>query len=70
MAFGTSLGNFTVPEVVYLFFIQRKENVCVISYDFSLRLENEHLNNVGEYRAFKSLPLPFITDEDKVGKNE
>ncbi|XP_027774631.1 phosphate transporter PHO1 homolog 10-like isoform X2 [Solanum pennellii] len=34
------------------------------------RLENEHLNNVGEYRAFKSLPLPFITDEDKVGKNE
>ncbi|XP_015168476.1 phosphate transporter PHO1 homolog 10-like [Solanum tuberosum] len=34
------------------------------------RLENEHLNNVGEYRAFKSLPLPFITDDDKVGKNE
>ncbi|KAG5591937.1 hypothetical protein H5410_042451 [Solanum commersonii] len=34
------------------------------------RLENEHLNNVGEYRAFKSLPLPFITDDDKVDKNE
>ncbi|XP_039684169.1 phosphate transporter PHO1 homolog 9 isoform X2 [Medicago truncatula] len=31
------------------------------------RLENEHLNNVGNYRAFKSVPLPFnyqIDDED------
>ncbi|KAJ8774506.1 hypothetical protein K2173_016952 [Erythroxylum novogranatense] len=23
------------------------------------RLENEHLNNIGKYRAFKSVPLPF-----------
>ncbi|XP_031262403.1 phosphate transporter PHO1 homolog 3-like [Pistacia vera] len=29
------------------------------------RLENEHLNNVGKYRAFKSVPLPFHYDEDK-----
>ncbi|KAF9674415.1 hypothetical protein SADUNF_Sadunf10G0124900 [Salix dunnii] len=28
------------------------------------RLENEHLNNVGKYRAFKSVPLPFNTLED------
>ncbi|KAG5237255.1 phosphate transporter PHO1 [Salix suchowensis] len=28
------------------------------------RLENEHLNNVGKYRAFKSVPLPFSTVED------
>ncbi|XP_043816430.1 phosphate transporter PHO1 homolog 3-like isoform X2 [Manihot esculenta] len=28
------------------------------------RLENEHLNNVGKYRAFKSVPLPFNCDED------
>ncbi|XP_004298410.1 PREDICTED: phosphate transporter PHO1 homolog 3-like [Fragaria vesca subsp. vesca] len=28
------------------------------------RLENEHLNNVGKYRAFKSVPLPFNYDED------
>ncbi|KAK4364925.1 hypothetical protein RND71_016283 [Anisodus tanguticus] len=34
------------------------------------RLENEHLNNVGEYRAFKSLPFPFVTYDEKVGKNE
>ncbi|GMI79806.1 hypothetical protein like AT3G29060 [Hibiscus trionum] len=26
------------------------------------RLENEHLNNVGKYRAFKSVPLPFYND--------
>ncbi|XP_031263867.1 phosphate transporter PHO1 homolog 10 [Pistacia vera] len=32
------------------------------------RLENEHLNNVGKYRAFKSVPLPFCyynEEEDK-----
>ncbi|KAJ0041915.1 hypothetical protein Pint_18490 [Pistacia integerrima] len=31
------------------------------------RLENEHLNNVGKYRAFKTVPLPFTyyEDEDK-----
>ncbi|KAK2969047.1 hypothetical protein RJ640_007912 [Escallonia rubra] len=28
------------------------------------RLENEHLNNVGKYRAFKSVPLPFNYEED------
>ncbi|KAL5722932.1 hypothetical protein ACHQM5_006389 [Ranunculus cassubicifolius] len=31
------------------------------------RLENEHLNNVGKYRAFKSVPLPFNYDENKDG---
>lgn len=31
-----------------------------------IRLENEHLNNVGKYRAFKSVPLPFnYYDDDK-----
>ncbi|XP_043704062.1 phosphate transporter PHO1 homolog 3-like isoform X1 [Telopea speciosissima] len=29
------------------------------------RLENEHLNNVGKFRAFKSVPLPFNVDEDE-----
>lgn len=28
------------------------------------RLENEHLNNVGKYRAFRSVPLPFNYKED------
>ncbi|MCL7041959.1 hypothetical protein MKW94_001429 [Papaver nudicaule] len=34
------------------------------------RLENEHLNNVGKYRAFKSVPLPFNYDEDDDDKDE
>lgn len=30
------------------------------------RLENEHLNNVGKFRAVKSVPLPFShEDRDK-----
>ncbi|CAB4274989.1 unnamed protein product [Prunus armeniaca] len=29
------------------------------------RLENEHLNNVGKFRAFKSVPLPFNYDCDE-----
>ncbi|PWA71366.1 SPX domain, EXS [Artemisia annua] len=29
------------------------------------RLENEHLNNVGKYRAFKSVPLPFSYENGK-----
>lgn len=29
------------------------------------RLENEHLNNVGHYRAFKSVPLPFNYEDDE-----
>ncbi|XAR71260.1 hypothetical protein NMG60_11028441 [Bertholletia excelsa] len=28
------------------------------------RLENEHLNNVGKYRAFKSVPLPFNYEDE------
>ncbi|KAL3636587.1 Phosphate transporter PHO1 9 [Castilleja foliolosa] len=30
------------------------------------RLENEHFNNVGNYRAFKSVPLPFYYDDEKI----
>ncbi|XP_047321876.1 phosphate transporter PHO1 homolog 3-like [Impatiens glandulifera] len=33
------------------------------------RLENEHLNNVGKYRAFKTVPFPFNYEEDD-GKDE
>ncbi|KAL1808498.1 phosphate transporter PHO1 homolog 3 [Daucus carota subsp. sativus] len=34
------------------------------------RLENEHLNNVGKYRAFKSVPLPFNYDENEDADDE
>ncbi|WKA04655.1 hypothetical protein VitviT2T_022668 [Vitis vinifera] len=33
------------------------------------RLENEHLNNVGKYRAFKSVPLPFNYDDNYASKH-
>ncbi|KAJ8750182.1 hypothetical protein K2173_014097 [Erythroxylum novogranatense] len=32
------------------------------------RLENEHFNNVGKYRAFKSVPLPFYYDDEEDDK--
>ncbi|RDY07085.1 Phosphate transporter PHO1-like 10, partial [Mucuna pruriens] len=34
------------------------------------RLENEHLNNVGKYRAFKSVPHPFSYYDEKNDKND
>ncbi|XP_024993827.1 phosphate transporter PHO1 homolog 10-like isoform X1 [Cynara cardunculus var. scolymus] len=38
---------------------------------FFSRLENEHLNNVGKYRAFKSVPLPFsYYEEDDDNKDD
>nr|DAD37052.1 TPA_asm: hypothetical protein HUJ06_007693 [Nelumbo nucifera] len=33
-------------------------------------LENEHLNNVGKYRAFKSVPLPFNYYDEDQGKDD
>ncbi|KAF7803013.1 phosphate transporter PHO1-like protein 9 [Senna tora] len=34
------------------------------------RLENEHLNNVGRYRAVKSVPLPFNYEDDQDSRAE
>ncbi|XP_068468356.1 phosphate transporter PHO1 homolog 10-like isoform X4 [Phaseolus vulgaris] len=34
------------------------------------RLENEYLNNVGNYRAFKSVPHPFSYYDDKEDKDD
>lgn len=37
---------------------------CKSAYDIVhgtlCRIENEHLNNVGKYRAVKAVPLPFL----------
>ncbi|XP_042021089.1 phosphate transporter PHO1 homolog 5-like isoform X2 [Salvia splendens] len=30
------------------------------------RVENEHFNNVGKYRAFKTVPLPFHYEDEKI----
>nr|GMD55388.1 phosphate transporter PHO1 homolog 3-like isoform X1 [Ipomoea batatas] len=54
-------------------FLHKKAMVAIIAcleiirrgiWNF-FRLENEHLNNVGKYRAFKSVPLPFNHEVDK-----
>ncbi|XP_059655822.1 phosphate transporter PHO1 homolog 10-like [Cornus florida] len=34
------------------------------------RLENEHLNNVGKYRAFKSVPFPFNYYDEEIDKDD
>lgn len=44
---------------------QKELTVFLKNYYCFLRLENEHLSNVGKYRAFKSVPLPFNDDEDE-----
>ncbi|KAL5582251.1 hypothetical protein UlMin_014693 [Ulmus minor] len=62
----TVLGFYEAP------FLHRKALVAIVAcleiirrgiWNF-FRLENEHLNNVGKYRAFKSVPLPFNYDEE------
>nr|GMD44375.1 phosphate transporter PHO1 homolog 3-like isoform X1 [Ipomoea batatas] len=54
-------------------FLHRKAMVAIVAcleiirrgiWNF-FRLENEHLNNVGKYRAVKSVPLPFNHEVDK-----
>ncbi|EXB31940.1 Phosphate transporter PHO1-3-like protein [Morus notabilis] len=62
---STVLGFREVP------FLHRKALIAIVAcleiirrgiWNF-FRLENEHLNNVGKYRAFKSVPLPFNYEE-------
>ncbi|KAM7267352.1 hypothetical protein ACFE04_009518 [Oxalis oulophora] len=62
----------TVVGVTELPFLHGKALVAIIAsmeiirrgiWNF-FRLENEHLNNVGNYRAFKSVPLPFNYDDE------
>ncbi|KAM7279760.1 hypothetical protein ACFE04_006894 [Oxalis oulophora] len=57
----------TVLGITELPFLHYKALVAIVAsleiirrgiWNF-FRLENEHLNNVGKYRAFKSVPLPF-----------
>ncbi|KAL2240399.1 UNVERIFIED_CONTAM: Phosphate transporter PHO1 [Sesamum indicum] len=55
-------------------FLHRRAMVAVVAcleilrrgiWNF-FRLENEHFNNVGRYRAFKSVPLPFHYEDEKI----
>lgn len=47
------------PDFRYFDRRKRSEDKILMIFVFAIRLENEHLNNVGKYRAFKSVPLPF-----------
>lgn len=48
----------TVDQSVTLFFLASLEVIRRGHWNF-YRLENEHLNNAGKYRAIKPVPLPF-----------
>ncbi|KAK7825610.1 phosphate transporter pho1 like protein 3 [Quercus suber] len=57
-----------VTKILISHFGTKTSLIFVINLNFYaqlLRLENEHLNNVGKYRAFKTVPLPFNYDEDE-----
>ncbi|MCL7026488.1 hypothetical protein MKW94_018002 [Papaver nudicaule] len=63
---------------IQVFFLHREAMVVGVacleiirrgSWNF-FRLENEHLNNVGKFRAFTTVPLPFNYNEDQEDKDE
>ncbi|KAK7381293.1 hypothetical protein VNO78_33868 [Psophocarpus tetragonolobus] len=43
---------------------------CSLALIVTLLVRNEHLNNVGKYLAFKSVPLPFKYDDDDDDEDE
>ncbi|CAN0896516.1 Phosphate transporter PHO1 homolog 3 [Linum grandiflorum] len=65
--------NFKLSVLNYNFtFLHRQTLITIVAsleiirrgiWNF-FRLENEHLNNVGKFRAFQSVPLPFNYDDD------
>ncbi|KAL0431733.1 UNVERIFIED_CONTAM: Phosphate transporter [Sesamum radiatum] len=66
--FGCSFLDFEAP------FLHRKAMVALVAcleilrrgiWNF-FRLENEHFNNVESYRAFKTVPLPFYYEDEKI----
>ncbi|PPR83207.1 hypothetical protein GOBAR_AA37506 [Gossypium barbadense] len=68
------LLRFAWMQTVLNFKVSLHRNIscyCCQSRDHSsrhlefLQLENEHLNNVGKFRAFKSVPLPFNYEDDE-----
>ncbi|KAF5940500.1 hypothetical protein HYC85_021667 [Camellia sinensis] len=68
------LLRFAWLQTVLKFFYLHKPTLSVLVASLEIfrrgmwsffRLENEHLNNVGKYRAFKTVPLPFNYDEEE-----
>ncbi|XP_028118327.1 phosphate transporter PHO1 homolog 3-like isoform X2 [Camellia sinensis] len=72
------LLRFAWLQTVLKFFYSHKPTLSVLIASLEIfrrgmwsffRLENEHLNNVGKYRAFKTVPLPFNYDEEEDKNN-
>ncbi|KAI8334962.1 EXS family-domain-containing protein [Chlamydoabsidia padenii] len=58
-----SFAHFKMNGEILAFMIAFLEGVRRIQWNV-FRLENEHLNNCGQYRAIKEIPLPFAMMED------
>lgn len=54
-----------MPQKPKYFISKVHLHYVLISTVMWFRIENEHLNNVGKYRAFKSVPLPFNYEEEE-----
>ena len=59
-AWVLTLAENTTSPVLRDYFLALLEIYRRFQWNF-FRLENEHVNNVGKYRATKSIPLPFTT---------
>lgn len=64
MGCGISSGLLTIHIVTLVSYSPFFLSWVFESLLYKNRVENEHLNNVGKFRAFKSVPLPFNYDED------
>lgn len=59
MTMNLAFCNFMIENNFYMHMLY----FLIILLSWLGRLENEHLNNVGKFRAFKSVPLPFTYHE-------
>lgn len=62
-----SLWQSFVSDQAVLYFVALLEMVRRFVWNL-LRMENEHLNNCGRFRATKDIPLPFTVSMDRVRK--
>lgn len=60
----TQIRFFGVDRHFTDWFFASLEVVRRVHWNF-YRLENEHLNNVGKFRATKAIPLPFVNVDDE-----
>lgn len=60
----TQIEFFGIDRHITDWFFASLEVVRRVHWNF-YRLENEHLNNVGKFRATKAIPLPFVSADDE-----